>query len=119
VGHASRCSGLLYLEASRARVSQSRLKTDRGAARMVHVTSSQRSRGDKAKDERVNVMGCIRLFYPNFVIFVVLCHKRSLVIRFPINRTPRASREVSTQSSLSHPYALGFHFSKACVCFMS
>jgi hypothetical protein len=31
VGHASRSSGLLHLEASRARVSQSGLKTDGGA----------------------------------------------------------------------------------------
>jgi hypothetical protein len=40
-------------------------------------------------------MGCIRLFYPNFVIFIVLFHKVSLVISFSINRTPRASGEVS------------------------
>jgi hypothetical protein len=56
---------------------------------MVHVTSSQRSRGDEAKDERVNAMGCIILFYPNFAVFVALGHKGSLVISFPINRTPR------------------------------
>jgi hypothetical protein len=31
VGHASRFDGLLHLEASHARVSQSGLKTDRGA----------------------------------------------------------------------------------------
>jgi hypothetical protein len=31
VGHASRSSGLLYIEASLARVSQSSLKTDGGA----------------------------------------------------------------------------------------
>jgi hypothetical protein len=30
VGHASRCSGLLHVEASLARVSQSGLKTDGG-----------------------------------------------------------------------------------------
>jgi hypothetical protein len=40
-------------------------------------------------------MGCIRLFYPNFVIFIVLFHKVSLVISFSINSTPRASGEVS------------------------
>jgi hypothetical protein len=38
-------------------------------------------------------MGCIRLFYPNFVIFIVLDHKGSLVISFYINRTPRVGRE--------------------------
>jgi hypothetical protein len=36
------------------------------------MASSQRLREDEAKDERVDVTGCIRLFYPNFVVFVVL-----------------------------------------------
>jgi hypothetical protein len=62
---------------------------------MVHVALSRRSREDEAKDGRVDAMGCIRLFYPNFAIFVVLGHKSSLVISFPINRTPRAGGEVS------------------------
>jgi hypothetical protein len=47
-------------------------------------------------------MGCIELFYPNSVVFIVLGHKGSLVISFPINRTPRASGEAGTQSSLFH-----------------
>jgi hypothetical protein len=68
---------------------------------MVHVASSRRSRGDEAEDRRVYMMGCIELFYPNFVVFIVLGHKGSLVISFPINRIPRAGGEVSTQSSLS------------------
>jgi hypothetical protein len=34
-GHVSKSSGLLHLEASRARVSQSSIKTDRGVAQMV------------------------------------------------------------------------------------
>jgi hypothetical protein len=80
VEHVSRSSSLLYLKASQARVSQSSLKTGRGATWMVHVTSSRRSRGDKAEDERVDAMGCIRLFYPNFAIFFVLGHTSSLVI---------------------------------------
>jgi hypothetical protein len=92
-GHASRSSNWFRLKASRARFFQSNLKTDRGKARMVHVTSSWRSRGDKAEDGRVDAMGCIELFYPNFTIFVVLSHKDSLVISFPINRTPRVGRE--------------------------
>jgi hypothetical protein len=78
--HASRSSGLLRLEVSRARVSQSSLKTSGSVTRMVHMASSQRSCGDEAKDRRVDAMGCIRLFYPNFVIFFVLGHKGSLVI---------------------------------------
>jgi hypothetical protein len=70
---------------------------------MVLVASSRRSHGDKAEDRRVNAMGCIGLFYPNFAIFVVLGHKGSLVISFPINRTPRAGGKLSIQPSLSHP----------------
>jgi hypothetical protein len=54
---------------------------------MVHMASSQRLHGDEAEDERVDVIGCIGLFYPNFIIFIVLGHKGSLVISFPINRT--------------------------------
>jgi hypothetical protein len=73
---------------------------------MVHVASSQMSRGDEVEDERVNAMGCIRLFYPNFAIFFVLGHKGSLVISFTINRTPRASGEVCIHPSLSHPLAI-------------
>jgi hypothetical protein len=68
---------------------------------MVHVASSWRSRGDKAEDGQVDAMGCIRLFYPNFAIFVVLGHKGNLILIFPINRTLRAGREVSIQPSLS------------------
>jgi hypothetical protein len=70
-GHASRSSGLLHLEASRARVFQSSLKTGGGLALMVHVASSWRSCGDEANDGQVVVMGCIRLFYSNFAISFV------------------------------------------------
>jgi hypothetical protein len=73
---------------------------------MVHVASSRRSRGDEAEDRRVYMMGCIGLFYPNFAVFIVLGHKGSLVISFPINRIPRADGDVTTQSSLSHPLAI-------------
>jgi hypothetical protein len=69
VGHLSRSSSLLHLEASQVRVSQSSLKNGRGVAQMVHMASSWRPHGDKAEDGRVNVMGCIELFYPNFTIF--------------------------------------------------
>ena len=73
---------------------------------MVHVTSSRSSRGDEAEDGWVDVTGCIGLFYPNFVVLVVLGYKGSLVISFSINRTPRAGGEVSIQPSLSHPLAI-------------
>jgi hypothetical protein len=44
VGHASRSSGLLHLEASRVRIFQSGLETGGGTTQMVHVASSQRLR---------------------------------------------------------------------------
>jgi hypothetical protein len=106
VRYASRYSGFLRLEASQARVSQSSLKTGGGTTWMVHVVSSWRSCGDEAKDRRVDAMGCIRLFYFNFAVFIVLGHKGSLVISFPINRTPRYGGVASTQPSLSHPLAI-------------
>jgi hypothetical protein len=39
---------------------------------MVHVASSRRLHQDQVEDGRVDVMDCIRHFYPNFVIFYVL-----------------------------------------------
>jgi hypothetical protein len=72
---------------------------------MVHVASSQRSRGDESEDERVDVMDCIGLFYLNFVVYVILNHKKTLVISFPINRTPMIGGEVSIQPSLSPPHS--------------
>jgi hypothetical protein len=79
VGYTSRSSDLLHVEASRARVSQSGLKTGGGATWMVHVASLQRSCGVEAKDGWIDVMGCIRLFYPNFAIFIVLGPRGILV----------------------------------------
>jgi hypothetical protein len=73
---------------------------------MVHVASLQRSCGDEAEDERVDAMGYIRLFYPNFTVFIVLGHKGSLVISFSINRTPRVGGDASIPPSLSHPLAI-------------
>jgi hypothetical protein len=86
-----------------ARVCQTSLKTGRGTTWMVHVTLSQRSHEDEAEDGWVNATGCIRLFYPNFIIFVVLGNEGSLVISFPINMSPRVGGEVGIQPSLSHP----------------
>jgi hypothetical protein len=51
VGRASRSSGLLLLEASWTRISQSGLKIGEGAARMVHMTLSRRLRRVEAEDE--------------------------------------------------------------------
>jgi hypothetical protein len=73
---------------------------------MVHMASSQRSRGDEVEDRWVDAMGCIGLFYPNFAIFVVLGHKGNLVISFSINRTPMTGGEISIHPSFSHPLAI-------------
>jgi hypothetical protein len=71
----------------------------------------------EVKDGWVDAIGCIELFYPNFVIFFVLGHKGSLVISFPINRTPTAGGEVSTQPSLSHSLVI-VAFLEVWMCFM-
>jgi hypothetical protein len=73
---------------------------------MVHIASPRRSRVYKAEDGQIDATNCIKLFYPNFVVFVVLGHKGCLVISFPINRTQRVGEEVSIQSSLSHALAI-------------
>jgi hypothetical protein len=52
----------------------------------------------EVEDEWINAMGCIGLFYPNFAIFFVLGHKCSLIISFPINRTPRTDGEASNSA---------------------
>jgi hypothetical protein len=48
MGHTSRSTGLLRLEASQAGVSQSSIKTGKGTTWMVHVASTWRSCGDEA-----------------------------------------------------------------------
>jgi hypothetical protein len=78
-GYMFRSSGLLHLEVSQARVFQSSLKTSGGAAQMMHMASWWRSHEDEAEDGWVDATGCIRLFYPNFAIFIVLDLKGNLV----------------------------------------
>jgi hypothetical protein len=46
---------------------------------MVHVASSRKSCGVEAEDRQVDAMGCIGLFYPKFIVFVVLGSKSLLV----------------------------------------
>jgi hypothetical protein len=58
---------------------------------MVHVTLLWRSHGDEVEDAWVDATGCIGLFYPNFIVFVVLSHKGSLVISYSIIRTPQCN----------------------------
>jgi hypothetical protein len=74
-GHTSRSSGLLRVEASRARVFQSYLKTGGGAMRMVYVAPSRRSREDEVNDGQVDATGCVGPCYPYFIIFYVLDHR--------------------------------------------
>jgi hypothetical protein len=56
---------------------------------MVQVASSRRSCGDEVEDERVNVTGCIRLLYPNFVVFFVLGHEVGLFTSFSYKYDPK------------------------------
>jgi hypothetical protein len=98
--HASRSSGLLRLKVSLAWISQSSLKIGGGATWMMHMASSWRPREDEVEDGWVDATGCIRFFDPKYVVFVVLCHKSSLVISFPIKRAPRVGGE---DRAFSHP----------------
>jgi hypothetical protein len=89
VGHVLRFSGLLHVEASQVMLSYSGLKTDGGAAWMVHVTLLQRLRRYQVENGWVDVTGCVRPCYPYFIIFIVLEHISSLVLSLlsePINR---------------------------------
>jgi hypothetical protein len=79
VGHASKSSGLLRLEACRARVFQFDLKTGVGVTTVVHVTPSQRLRRDQVEDGRVDATGCVGPCYSYFAIFYIL-DPRSIVV---------------------------------------
>jgi hypothetical protein len=46
---------------------------------MVHVASSRRLRRTEAENGRVDVMGCIKLLYPNFIVFYILDPRNILV----------------------------------------
>jgi hypothetical protein len=72
MGHVSRSSDLLRLEASRARVFQSGLKIGGGAVWMIHLASSRRLCRVESEDRRVDATGYIGSFYPNLDIFIVL-----------------------------------------------
>jgi hypothetical protein len=83
VGHTSRSSGLLRLEVSRARVSQSSLKNDGGAMHTVHMTSSRRSRGSEAEDGRFDGVRCdvveVGPKYPPLAVISFSAHRDILV----------------------------------------
>jgi hypothetical protein len=80
VGHATRSSGLLDVEASLARVFQSGLKIWASKLRVVHVAPSQRLRRRQVEDGRVDTMGCVRPCHPTFAVFNVLGHRGIIVI---------------------------------------
>jgi hypothetical protein len=73
-GHTSIYSGLVCVEASRARVSQSGLKTGAGAAQMVHVASSWRQTG--------RCDGLRRTLLPLPSVFFVLDPRGNLVFYY-------------------------------------
>jgi hypothetical protein len=72
VGHVSRSSSLLYMEASRAKVFQFASKLVEARRRVMHIAPSWRSCENQVKDGWVNAMGCIGPYYPYFVVFIVL-----------------------------------------------
>jgi hypothetical protein len=86
VGHASGSSGLLRLEASWARVSQSGLKISGGVARMVLMASPRRSRGSEAKDGWFDGVGCgtaqVRPNYAYLALIFFVAHRGILVFCF-------------------------------------
>jgi hypothetical protein len=99
VGHASRSSSLLGVEASLAKISQSDLKTGGGCvggklktdgsmrrvvhvapSRVVHVAPSRRLRRRQVEDGRVDATGCVGPCYPTFAVFNVLGPRGIVVI---------------------------------------
>jgi hypothetical protein len=79
VGHALRSSGLLRLEASLTRVSKFVSKLVETRRRVVHMASSRRLYQSQVEYGWVDATGCIRPFYPTFVVFIVLGTRGSLV----------------------------------------
>jgi hypothetical protein len=72
VGHTSRSSSLLHVEASRTRFFQSGLKTVEARLQVVYVASSWISCGVEAKDGWIDTMGSVGSFYHKIVVFIVL-----------------------------------------------
>jgi hypothetical protein len=79
VRHVSRSSGLLCLEASRARVSQFASKLVEALWWVVHVASLQRLHQGQVEDGWVDVTGCVVLFYRKIVVFYILGPRGVLV----------------------------------------
>jgi hypothetical protein len=91
---------------------------------MVHVASSQRSRGREAKDGRFDGVECdvveVGPNYPSVVVVFILAHRGILVFCFShINRTIGLLWECASLDPSPTPFTLGFHFCRVWVCFMS
>jgi hypothetical protein len=71
VGHASRSSGFLRVEASRTRVFQFVLKLAEARRWVVHVAPSHRL-CEEVEDGWVDAMDCVGPYYPYFIVFIVL-----------------------------------------------
>jgi hypothetical protein len=80
VGHTSRSSSLLGVEASLTRVSQSGLKTNGGARWVMHVAPSRRLRRRQAEDGWVDATGCVGPCYLCFAVFFLLGRRGVVVI---------------------------------------
>jgi hypothetical protein len=80
VEDASRSSGLLRLEVSRARVSQFDSTLAEALRWVVHMASSRSSHGDQVEDGRVDAMGYVGPFYLKIVVLYVLEHMGLLLI---------------------------------------
>jgi hypothetical protein len=70
---------MFHMEACRARVSQSGLKTGGDTVHMVHVASLRRSREAQVEDRQVNTMSYVEYCYSYFAIFIVLDYRNILV----------------------------------------
>jgi hypothetical protein len=69
VGHTSRSSSLIGVEASLIRVSQSGLKTDEDVTTGGACGTTRRLRRRQAKAGRVDATGCVGPCYPCFLFF--------------------------------------------------
>jgi hypothetical protein len=80
MGHASRFSGLLHVEVSLVRASQSGLKTGGGVTAGGACDTITEVRRRQVGDRRVDVTGCVGPCYPTFTVFNVLGPRGIIVI---------------------------------------
>jgi hypothetical protein len=78
-GHVWRSNDLLHVKASQGRVFEFVSRLSEVRQWVVRVAPKQRSHEDEVEDGLVDAIGCVRPFYPNFVIFLLLGSRGSLV----------------------------------------